>query len=155
MSRWIHLSVQTRIQSETIGVRFSQLIQSRISDFFSKLNGGDRHGAGRTAMVGSNGPPIPSISTGSTQGRGLAPVGTSHKESGFNFCNRNKNICRYCIVLHKSGQITCSVITSNVYNCMSKVSCRSSNLIQYVGQTLLREGSLGTLWMWRREIKQK
>jgi hypothetical protein len=67
------------------------------------------------------------------------------KFRGFNFCNRKD--CRYCPLLNKSGQITCSV-TGKSFTCMKNISCRSSNLIyaitcsrcsiQYVGQTMLR-----------------
>ena len=73
------------------------------------------------------------------------PRGTSLKERGYNFCNRNR--CRYCPNLNKTGQIRCNA-TGQVFNCMKNISCRSSNLIyaitctrcnkQYVGQTLLR-----------------
>ena len=72
-------------------------------------------------------------------------VGTSNKERGFSFCNRND--CRYCPLLNKTGSIYCPV-TDSTHQCMKKISCRSSNLIyaitckrcgqQYVGQTLLR-----------------
>ena len=71
--------------------------------------------------------------------------GTRLRERGFNFCNRNR--CRYCPTLNKTGQLTCNV-TGQEFNCMKNISCRSSNLIyaitctrcrkQYVGQTLLR-----------------
>ena len=71
--------------------------------------------------------------------------GTSHKERGFNFCNRT--ICRYCPKLNKTGKLKCSV-TDQEFDCMRNISCRSSNVIyaitcmkcskQYVGQTLLR-----------------
>ena len=71
--------------------------------------------------------------------------GTNPKQRGFNFCNNNK--CRYCPLLNKTGKIT-SHSTKLEHNCMTNISCRSSNLIyaitckvcgiQYVGQTSLR-----------------
>ena len=72
-------------------------------------------------------------------------MGTKLSERGYPFCDRNG--CRYCRLLNKTGTIT-SKTTGVKHNCMTKVSCRSSNLIyaitctkcgeQYVGQTLLR-----------------
>ena len=72
--------------------------------------------------------------------------GTHPSKRGFSFCNRVRN-CRYCLRLNKSGKIT-SKTTGKTHDCMTKISCRSSNLIycitctkcnmQYVGQTLLR-----------------
>ena len=71
--------------------------------------------------------------------------GTNPTKRGHAFCNHIQ--CRYCPLLNKSGKIT-STITHREYNCMKKISCRSSNLIyaitctrcnkQYVGQTSLR-----------------
>ena len=71
--------------------------------------------------------------------------GTSQKERGFNFCNRNG--CRYCPNLNKTGKITCFA-TNQSFDCMRNISCRSSNVVyavsckkcgkQYVGQTMLR-----------------
>ncbi len=53
-------------------------------------------------------------------------------------------LCRYCPLLDKTGKITCTYI-KEMFNTMTNVSCRSSNLIycitcktcniQYVGQT--------------------
>jgi hypothetical protein len=72
-------------------------------------------------------------------------LGTAPGERGFPFCNTTR--CRYCPLINTSGKITCHV-TQIEHPCMTKVSCRSSNLIyaisckrcglQYVGQTLLR-----------------
>ena len=72
-------------------------------------------------------------------------LGSASAQRGFSFCNKNN--CRYCPLIDKSGKITSSV--THLEHCsMKKVSCRSSNLIyaitckicgmQYVGQTLLR-----------------
>jgi len=62
-----------------------------------------------------------------------------------NVCSTN--MCRYCPVLDKSGRITCTS-TGRQYCALSKVSCKSNNLIycltcstckqQYVGQTKRR-----------------
>ena len=65
-------------------------------------------------------------------------MGTKRSERGF--CERNG--CRYCRLLNKTGTIT-SKTTRVKHNCMTKVSCRSSNLIYAItctkcGQTLLR-----------------
>ena len=69
---------------------------------------------------------------------------TQPKNRGFNFCNRNN--CRYCPLLDKSGTISNNC--GEKFVTMKNISCRSSNLIycitckkcnkQYVGQTMLR-----------------
>jgi hypothetical protein len=113
------------------------MVQTKIHDLFAKQDRSE--GAVE---------PLPSTSgVGTTQSTHSGPgkVGTSSKERGFNFCNRN--FCRYCPKLNKSGVIT-SNVTNQTFDCMKKISCRSSNLVyavscmkcgkQYVGQTLLR-----------------
>ena len=85
------------------------------------------------------------ISAPSTSAPNTSRQGTSAKERGFSFCNTPT--CRYCKLICKSGKIT-SYHTKETYNCMKKISCRSSNVIycltctncgkQYVGQTLRR-----------------
>ena len=72
-------------------------------------------------------------------------LGTDPNKRGHTFCNLKR--CRYCDLLNKSGNIT-SFTTGSSHNCMSNISCRSSNLIyaitcnkcgiQYVGQTSVR-----------------
>ena len=69
----------------------------------------------------------------------------TNSERGHSFCNRN--LCRDCPKLNKTGSLYC-LNTDSTYRCMKNISCRSSNLIycvtckickmQYVGQTMLR-----------------
>ena len=127
-------------EEEEVNIVPGTMVQTRIVDFFQKQEGG-------TLAVGTQ--PGTSNQTTSvlpvTQGAVKNKVGTSQKERGFNFCNRN--FCRYCPKLNKSGRITCNV-TNQTFDCMKNISCRSSNLVyaascmrcgkQYVGQTLLR-----------------
>ena len=71
--------------------------------------------------------------------------GTSTKDRGLSFCNKNN--CRYCKPLNKTGHVT-STTTGITHHTMVKLSSRSLNLIyaitckrcglQYVGQTLRR-----------------
>jgi hypothetical protein len=118
------------------------VVQTRIRDYFQPK---EVVGMGTTVPIpgGSRNEPTPS--TSGTQGKGEKIQGTSQKERGFNFCNRN--YCKYCPKLNKTGVLKCSV-TGQEFRCMKNISCRSSNLIyaitcmrcnkQYVGQTLLR-----------------
>ena len=72
-------------------------------------------------------------------------MGTNPANRGFSFCKHT--ICRFCPKIKPSGRIT-SHSTGLEFDCMKKVSCRSSNVIycvsctrcglQYVGQTLHR-----------------
>jgi hypothetical protein len=114
-------------------------VQTKIMDFFQKReNEGETHSMRVTPEVQE----VPRPSTSANQER---PVSTSLKERGYSFCNRN--LCRYCPKLNKSGKLKCNV-TGQVFDCMKNISCRSSNVIyaitctrchkQYVGQTLLR-----------------
>ena len=71
-------------------------------------------------------------STNTTQKNIIPPV-----------CNRTRN-CRYCPYINTSGTLT-STTNRNIFQCMQKVTCQSSNsnyiitckncCVQYVGQT--------------------
>ena len=90
--------------------------------------------------------PTPSLTNlkATTSTTSSKPTPFHQKNRGFNFCNRNA--CRYCPLLDKSGKI--SNTCGEHFTTMKNVSCRSSNLIycitctkcskQYVGQTMLR-----------------
>jgi hypothetical protein len=120
-----------------INLPITRLVQKSIRDFFPRKNYTAHEAVSEPS--GSKGPvTVPSTST-SVKG------GTPANRRGFNFCNTRS--CRYCPLLNKTGSIVCPV-TGIRYNCMTQISCRSSNLIycinckrcnkQYVGQTSLR-----------------
>jgi hypothetical protein len=111
----------------------TKLLQKSIKDFFPV-----HQGASTSTLTKP-------VEAAPPKGLPLKQSGTPAKRRGFNFCNTK--FCRYCPKLNKSGKIT-SHSTGQEYNCMSNISCRSSNLIycisctlcgkQYVGQTSLR-----------------
>jgi hypothetical protein len=131
---------QEEVKVTTMQGNQGKSVQTKMHDFFQKRDL-------RTMQVAE----MPSTSTSTdTVTTNVVKLdnkskGTSQKERGFNFCNRNS--CRYCPKLNKTGKIICSV-TGQSFDCMKNVSCRSSNLVyaatckickkQYVGQTLLR-----------------
>ena len=119
------------IPKETIQPTTGQrLKQKSITDFFPT-------GQAQIPTTGSR--------TSRTPGPGAKHQGTDPSKRGHRFCNHS--LCRYCPLLNKTSKIS-STSTSIVYNCMTNISCRSSNLIyaitcnrcnkQYVGQTSLR-----------------
>lgn len=113
-----------------------QKVQKQITDFFTNVSNEHLNIVLNTEARG----PIPGP-IGVKRRMGTAP-----KHWGHNFC-KNEVICRYCPKINKTGTIT-SNTTAKEFQCMKKISCRSSNLIycitcnrcgmQYVGQTLLR-----------------
>ena len=109
-------------------------LQKSITDFFRRVNPLTRLRSKKITAT----PQLPATTPNQR-------MGSSNKELGFSFCN--KQYCRYCPKLNKTGTIYCTV-TDSTHRCMKNVSCRSSNLIyaitcnrcgmQYVGQTMLR-----------------
>ena len=100
----------------------------------------------KSANIGDN---TPVASTSNTDVTGTPRHIPIRSNSLVNVLNRNKNLCsnkkcRYCPLLDKTGQITCTKSGQN-FVCKKNISCKSSNLIysitcntcskQYVGQT--------------------
>ena len=128
----------TPAQTQQPTTNIGPLKQASITSFFNPTTT-------RTAVG-----PIPCSSLTRLLGPGSSqpqrhPGNTGNRTRGFSFCNRQG--CRYCPLLNKSGLIT-GTHTKQEHQCMKNISCRSSNLVyaitckrcgmQYVGQTMLR-----------------